>query len=68
MRYGAAGGGDLVGLFRQLVRLETDHWNRVEGRVHREHGLRLAWLEVMHMISATPGCRVLDVAKALCRS
>jgi MarR family transcriptional regulator, organic hydroperoxide resistance regulator len=56
---------DLVGLFRDLVRLETDLWNRVDARVHREHGLPLAWLEVMQVVSATPGCRVLDVAEAL---
>jgi MarR family transcriptional regulator, organic hydroperoxide resistance regulator len=56
---------DLVELFRDLVRLETDLWNRVDARVHREHGLPLAWLEVMQVISATPGCRVLDVAEAL---
>jgi DNA-binding MarR family transcriptional regulator len=56
---------DLVGLVRDLVRLETDLWNRVDARVHREHGLPLAWLEVMQVISTTPGCRVLDVAEAL---
>jgi MarR family transcriptional regulator, organic hydroperoxide resistance regulator len=56
---------DLVGLFRDIVRLETDLWNRVDAQVHREHGLPLAWLEVMQVVSATPGCRVLDVAEAL---
>lgn len=56
---------DLIDLFRDLVRLETDLWNRVDAHVHREHGLHLAWLEVMQVVSATPGCRVLDVAEAL---
>ena len=56
---------DLVRLFRDLVRLETDLWNRVDARVHREHGLPLAWLEVMQVVRTTPGCRVLDVAEAL---
>jgi DNA-binding MarR family transcriptional regulator len=56
---------DLVGLFRDLVRLETDLWNRVDARVHQAHGLPLAWLEVMQVVSTTPGCRVLDVADAL---
>ena len=56
---------DLVGLFRDLVRLETDLWNRVDARVHQEHGLPLAWLEVMQVVSTTPGCRALDVAEAL---
>ena len=65
MRYGAAVEVDQVGLFRDLVRLETDLWNRVDARVHREHGLPLAWLEVMQVVNTTPGCRVLDVANAL---
>jgi MarR family transcriptional regulator, organic hydroperoxide resistance regulator len=56
---------DLAGVFRDLVRLETDLWNRVDARVQHEHGLPLAWLEVMQVISATRGCRVLDVAEAL---
>ena len=56
---------DLAGVFRDLVRLETDLWNRVDARVHHEHGLPLAWLEVMQVVSTTPGCRVLDVADAL---
>jgi DNA-binding MarR family transcriptional regulator len=56
---------DLIRLFRDLVRLETDLWNRVDARVHREHGLPLAWLEVMQVISTTPDCRVLDVAETL---
>jgi DNA-binding MarR family transcriptional regulator len=56
---------DLIGLFRDLVRLETDLWNRVDARLHREHGLPLAWLEVMHVVSTTPRCRVLDVAETL---
>jgi MarR family transcriptional regulator, organic hydroperoxide resistance regulator len=56
---------DLIRLFRDLVRLETDLWNRVDARVHREHGLPLAWLEVMQVVITTPGCRVLDVAEAL---
>ena len=56
---------DLIGLFRDLVRLETDLWNRVDARVHREHGLPLAWVEVMQVLSTTPRCRVLDVAESL---
>jgi len=56
---------DVVGLFHELVRLETELWNRVDARVHREHGLPLAWLEVMQVVSTTPNCRVLDVSEAL---
>src|SRR5687768_17770355 len=62
---GAAVEVDVVGLFRDLVRLETELWNRVDARVHREHGLPLAWLEVMQVVSTTPNCRVLDVSDAL---
>ena len=56
---------DLPALFGDLVRLETDLWNRVDARIDEEHGFPLAWMEVMHVVSTTPGCRVLDVAEAL---
>jgi DNA-binding MarR family transcriptional regulator len=56
---------DLSALFGDLVRLETDLWNRVDARIDEEHGFPLAWMEVMRVISATPGCRVLDVSAAL---
>jgi DNA-binding MarR family transcriptional regulator len=56
---------DLVGLFRDLVRLETELWNRVEARLQHAYGLPLAWLEIMQVVSATGDCRVLDIAKAL---
>jgi hypothetical protein len=57
---------NLVGLFGDLVPLETHLWNRVDIRIQDEHGLPLAWLEPMQTISATPDCRVLDIAEALC--
>jgi DNA-binding MarR family transcriptional regulator len=56
---------DLLELFRDLVRLETALWNNVDARVQGAHGLPLAWVEVMHVISTTPGCRVLDISKTL---
>lgn len=56
---------DLRALFRDLVRMETDLWNRVDSRIDAEHGFPLAWLEVMRVVSTTPDCRVLDVAEAL---
>ena len=56
---------DLVALFDDLVRLETDLWNRVDARVQQTHGFPLAWMEVMHLVSTTSGRRVLDVAEAL---
>ncbi len=57
---------DLPGLFRDLVRLETEVWNRLEARVHQAHGVPLAWLEIMQVVDITEGvCRVLDIAKML---
>ena len=57
---------DLPGLFRDLVRLETELWNRLEAGVHQAHGVPLAWLEIIHVVDATEGvCRVLDIARAL---
>ncbi len=63
--YVAAVEVDLVGLFRDLVRFETELWNRVEARVQEAHGLPLAWLEIMQVIGATEDCRVRDIARAL---
>jgi DNA-binding MarR family transcriptional regulator len=56
---------DLAGLFHDLVRLETELWNRVEASVQHAHGVTLAWLEIMQVVDATDGCRVLDIAGEL---
>jgi len=56
---------DLVGLFGDLVRLETELWNRVEATVQGQHGVPLAWLEIMQVVDATTDCRVLDISRAL---
>ena len=56
---------DVVGLFSDLVRLETELWNRVEGKVQQAHGVPLAWVEIMQVVGATADCRVLDIARAL---
>ena len=58
-------GFDVVGLFGDLVRLETELWNRVEAQVQQAHGVPLAWLEVTQVVAATTDCRVLDIARAL---
>jgi DNA-binding MarR family transcriptional regulator len=63
--YGAIVDVDLVGLFRDLVRCETELWNRVEAAVRHAHGVPLAWLEIMQVVDATEDCRVLDIAGAL---
>ncbi len=56
---------ELVELFRGVVRLETDLWNRVDAEIKREHDVPLAWLEFLQTIDATEGCRVLDITRAL---
>ncbi len=56
---------DVVGLFGDLVRLETELWNRVEARVQQAHGVPLAWVEIMEVVGATADCRVLDIVRAL---
>jgi MarR family transcriptional regulator, organic hydroperoxide resistance regulator len=63
--YGAAVDVELVGLFRDLVRFETELWSRVDARIQHAHGVPLAWLEIMQVVDATKGCRVLDIARAL---
>jgi hypothetical protein len=63
--YGAAVDVDLVELFRDLVRFETELWDRVEARVQQAHGFPLAWLEIMQVVDVTADCRVLDIARAL---
>ncbi len=63
--YGLAVSTELGGLFRGLVRLETELWNRVDAVLQREHQLSLAWLEFLHTIDVTPNCRVLDITRAL---
>ena len=55
----------MVALFDDLVRLETELWNRVEARVQHVHGVPLAWVEIMRVIATTSDCRVLDIARAL---
>ncbi len=59
------GGHDLVPVFNDLIRLETELWNVVEARLRRDHDLALSWFEPMQVIDQTPGCRVIDIADAL---
>ncbi|MCA0294835.1 MAG: MarR family winged helix-turn-helix transcriptional regulator [Actinobacteria bacterium] len=58
-------GSDLVELFRGVVRLETELWNRVDAAVQGGHGVPLTWLEILQTIDAHPGCRVLDITRTL---
>jgi MarR family transcriptional regulator, organic hydroperoxide resistance regulator len=58
-------GADLRQLFSDLVRLETELWDAVEGRVRAEHGVTLPFFEFMQIISRNPQCRVQDIADEL---
>jgi MarR family transcriptional regulator, organic hydroperoxide resistance regulator len=52
-------------LFSELVRLETELWDAVEGRVRSEHGVTLPFFEFMQIIARRPNCRVQDIAAEL---
>ncbi|HUN35253.1 MAG TPA: MarR family winged helix-turn-helix transcriptional regulator [Trebonia sp.] len=61
----ADSGVDVRFLFSELVRLETELWNAVEGRLRADFGLALPVFEFMQVISRTPACRVQDIAAEL---
>jgi MarR family transcriptional regulator, organic hydroperoxide resistance regulator len=52
-------------LFSELVRLETELWDAVEGRLRSEHGITLPFFEFMQIIARRPNCRVQDIAAEL---
>jgi MarR family transcriptional regulator, organic hydroperoxide resistance regulator len=52
-------------LFSELVRLETELWAAVEGRLRADHGITLPFFEFMQIISRHPNCRVQDIAAEL---
>jgi DNA-binding MarR family transcriptional regulator len=56
---------DLLDLFHQLVRFETELWNAVDARLRDEFGLPLSRLEPMQVIARRPSCRVNDIAEDL---
>ena len=58
-------GPDLRFLFSELVRLETELWNAVEGRLRADFGVTLPVFEFLQVISRTPACRVQDIAVEL---
>jgi DNA-binding MarR family transcriptional regulator len=58
-------GPDLRFLFSELVRLETELWNAVEGRLRADFGVTLPMFEFLQVISRTPACRVQDIAAEL---
>lgn len=52
-------------LFSELVRLETELWDAVEGRLRRDFGLTLPFFEFLQVISQNAACRVQDIAAEL---
>src|SRR5246500_5990367 len=56
---------DLIDLFHQLVRFETELWNAVDARLRDEFDLPLSRLEPMQVIARHPSCRVNDIADEL---
>jgi DNA-binding MarR family transcriptional regulator len=56
---------DLLDLFHQLVRFETEIWNAVDARLRADFGLPLTRLEPMQVIARHPSCRVNDIAEEL---
>ncbi len=55
---------DLARLFSDLVRLETELWDRVDGRLREDHDLPLSWFEPMQLMDRVADCRVVDIAEA----
>jgi DNA-binding MarR family transcriptional regulator len=56
---------DLLDLFHQLVRFETELWNAVDARLRDDLDLPLSRLEPMQVIARHPSCRVNDIAEEL---
>jgi MarR family transcriptional regulator, organic hydroperoxide resistance regulator len=56
---------DLLDLFHQLVRFETELWNAVDARLRDEFELPLSRLEPMQVIARRSSCRVYDIAQEL---
>ena len=56
---------DLLDLFHQLVRFESELWNAVDARLRDEFALPLSRLEPMQVIARHPSCRVNDIADEL---
>jgi len=56
---------DLLVLFDQLIRFETELWNAVDARLRAEFDLPLSRLEPMQVIARRSSCRVYDIADEL---
>jgi MarR family transcriptional regulator, organic hydroperoxide resistance regulator len=56
---------DLLVLFDQLIRFETELWNAVDARLRAEFDLPLSRLEPLQVIARRSSCRVYDIAEEL---
>ncbi|MFI6578396.1 MarR family winged helix-turn-helix transcriptional regulator [Nocardiopsis sp. NPDC050513] len=54
---------DLKRLYRELVSLEIELWNGIEGRLQAEYGLPLTSFEVLHLLLCRPGVRIQDIVE-----
>jgi DNA-binding MarR family transcriptional regulator len=54
---------DLKRLYRELVSLEIELWNGIEGRLQAEYGLALTSFEVLHLLQCRSGVRIQDIVK-----
>jgi DNA-binding MarR family transcriptional regulator len=62
---GVTSRSELSALFSDLVRLETELWDRVDRRLRNDHDLPLSWFEPMQVMARVADCRVADIAEAL---
>jgi DNA-binding MarR family transcriptional regulator len=56
---------DVRQVFDDLVRFETELWNRIDGRLRAECDVTLGAFNVMLVVSRTSPCRVNDIATDL---
>ena len=56
---------DVRAVYDDLVRFETQLWDRLDAELKAAASLSLAWFEVMQVIERVRGCRVVDVVDAL---
>lgn len=54
---------DLKQLYRELVSLEIELWNGIEGRLRAEYNLPLTSFEVLHLLLRRSGPRIQDIAE-----
>ncbi len=52
-------------LFSEIVRLEIELWDAVDGRLRETPGISTGDFDVMQVVARTPSCRVYDIAEQL---